>query len=468
MKLLHLADLHLGKSLHGRDLVEDQAYALKHVVALARDQKPDALILAGDVFDRAVPSTDALKLFNEFIASLKDQDPGLCIAVIPGNHDSAQRLAFLSGVLEGGGVHLRADPEDCATPVILMRAGADGSSQSLRLWLLPFLTPGCLVAQPAANYPPAAKPAGVAAGERSGGSDASLGELFASAASLAETEPKASAGATGPGAFEALGAPRLLRSQDELFREALERIALARAELDKGEAHEKAREGAAVSDSVFSRGETFDVLVCHAFAAGAQGSDSERVFLGAAELVDAALLDSFDYAALGHLHRPQAAGSKGRYPGSLLQYSFADAPGERGCLVVELGGRNGGGFFTSFVTLEPLRRMSRIEGSLEELLGDARFTAMEGDYVEALLRDGEGVLNPMDALRSRFPWILSLRLESAEGDGGAQVALEVAGRARNVLDDFRDFYRELKGENPDEAVEALFLALAEEAGRETA
>jgi DNA repair protein SbcD/Mre11 len=482
MKLLHLADLHLGKSVHGRDLIEDQAYALKQVVALARAEKPDALILAGDVFDRAVPSTDALKLFNEFIVSLKDQDPKLCVAVIPGNHDSAQRLAFLSGVLEGGGVHLRADPEDCATPVTLTRAGADGTGERLRLWLLPFLTPGCLALRrgdDALSQALAREPAGgaAAAPETSPASDeASLGELFASAASLADPAPKAPAGAAEPGALEALGAPRLLRSQDELFREALARIAIARAELDTLDRRDAALAGAA-DGGALAIGRSFDVLVCHAFAAGAQGSDSERVFLGAAELVDAALFDSFDYAALGHLHRPQAAGLKGRYPGSLLQYSFADAPGERGCLVVEMGGPNAGGenagstnagdTTTSFVTLEPLRRMSRIEGSLDRLLSDARFSAMEGDYVEALLQDGEGVLNPMDALRSRFPWILSLRLEGAEGDGGAPYAPTEPGLARNLLDDFRDFYRELKGESPDEAVEALFLALAEEAGRET-
>jgi len=265
-----------------------------------------------------------------------------------------------------------------------------------------------------------------------------------------------------------------LRTQDELFREALTRIAAARAELDKRDkAIERAEDsGGSDNGGAGIRGESFDVLVCHAFAAGAQGSDSERVFLGASELIDAGLFDSFDYAALGHLHRPQAAGSKGRYPGSPLQYSFADAAGERGCLIVELGdpkadSRNAGSPITSFVALEPLRRMSRIEGSLEELLGDPRFAPMESDYVEALLRDGEGVLNPMDALRSRFPWILSLRLAAYEGDRGGQAVQAELGQARDVLEDFRAFYRELKGESPDEAVEALFLGLAQEAGRET-
>ncbi len=446
-----MADLHLGKSVHGRDLIEDQRHALNQVAALARDEKPDALIIAGDVFDRAVPSTDALKLFNEFIAALKEQDPELCIAVIPGNHDSAQRLAFLSGVLEGSGVYLRADPEDCAKPIILRSGAALG--HTLRLWLLPFLTPGCLAAE--ASVLPGSNALRQAEEAPPPERDADLGELFASATAAAIS-------LSAPITEDPQAEPRLLRTQDELSREALARIALARAELDELDTID----GRKPEGSAGTLGRSLDVLVCHAFAAGALGSDSERVFLGAAELVDAALFDSFDYVALGHLHRPQVAGLRGRYPGSLLQYSFADAAGERGCLVVELGEREADGPITSFVTLEPLRRMSRIEGSLDELLGDDRFKAIEGDYVEALLRDGEGVLNPMDVLRTRFPWILSLRLSAAAGDFGGQAATVEPVQARNVLDDFRDFYRELKGESPDEAVEALFLALAEEAGRE--
>jgi exonuclease SbcD len=101
------------------------------------------------------------------------------------------------------------------------------------------------------------------------------------------------------------------------------------------------------------------VPVCHAFANGETPSESERVFLGNAELVDCCDFEAFDYVALGHLHRPQAVGTKGRYPGSILAYSFAETGTERGFLSVEL---KPGSCTAGFRPVQPLRRMVRIEG----------------------------------------------------------------------------------------------------------
>lgn len=223
--------------------------------------------------------------------------------------------------------------------------------------------------------------------------------------------------------------------------------------------------------------------MAHAYAAGCSGSDSERPFLGATELVDASLFNGFDYAALGHLHRPQAAGERGRYPGSLLQYSFADQAGERGFLVVELSRAEASADDAAadgraraelrFVPVAPLRRLSRIRGRLRELLAEPRYASYEGDYVEATLVEGEGELNPMEALRSRFPYALALRL-GVEGDvadtrpGGAGVGStggEAEGPAarRDPLDDFKAFYAAMRDGEPGEEEARLFAELLAEA-----
>ena len=92
MKILHTADWHLGKTLNGRSLIEDQKFILKKFLEVVDDVKPDAIIIAGDVYDRADPSTDAINLFDEIIFKLTDRKiPVLCIA---GNHDNAARLNF--------------------------------------------------------------------------------------------------------------------------------------------------------------------------------------------------------------------------------------------------------------------------------------------------------------------------------------------------------------------------------------
>lgn len=417
MRIFHLADLHLGKTLYERDLIDDQRHALSAVLEAARAERPACVVLAGDVFDRAVPSSDAVTLLGEFAAALKASDPELVIAMIPGNHDSAARLAYLSPVLAMAGVHIAADPRDCVRPVVVERGG-----ERLRLWLLPFLTPGSFgaPADAQADQDAPAAPAGPTSGQR---------ELFA--------DDPADDPADEP----------TLRSQADLFAEATRRIVAAMA----------------VAKAADGENRAADALVCHAFAAGGEASESERVFLGNAELVDASGFSSFDYVALGHLHRPQSAGLNGRYPGSLLSYSFSEAGAERGFLSVSVAP---GSFVAEFRAVRPLRRMARVSGSFDEVLSDPRFDRYSGDYVEATLSDATAVLNPMDALRRRFPFIMSLR-QAAFERGAAEAAEREPGRpVASLADDFAAFHREMTGSEPDERTAALFAELYEEARRE--
>jgi len=117
MRLLHTSDWHLGRSLHRADLRAAQAAFLDHLVAVARAEKVDAVLVAGDVYDRAVPPVDAVELCED--ALLRLHDTGAAIVLISGNHDSARRLGFGSGLLEKAGVHLRTRPGALARPVVL-------------------------------------------------------------------------------------------------------------------------------------------------------------------------------------------------------------------------------------------------------------------------------------------------------------------------------------------------------------
>jgi DNA repair protein SbcD/Mre11 len=117
MRMLHTSDWHLGRSLHRADLRAAQAAFLDHLVTTVRAEKVDVVLVAGDVYDRAVPPLDAVELCED--ALLRLHDTGARIVLISGNHDSARRLGFGSGLLDTAGVHLRTRIGALARPVLL-------------------------------------------------------------------------------------------------------------------------------------------------------------------------------------------------------------------------------------------------------------------------------------------------------------------------------------------------------------
>jgi exonuclease SbcD len=117
MRLLHTSDWHLGRSLHRADLRDAQAAFLDALVETVRSERVDAVLVAGDVYDRAVPSLDAVELCESALVRLREA--GARVVLISGNHDSARRLGFGSRLVDAAGVHLRTRVADCATPVLL-------------------------------------------------------------------------------------------------------------------------------------------------------------------------------------------------------------------------------------------------------------------------------------------------------------------------------------------------------------
>jgi exonuclease SbcD len=114
MRVLHAADWHLGRSFHGESLLAAQAAAVDHLVEVARDARADAVVVAGDVYDRALPPVDAVRLADEALLRLTEICP---VVVISGNHDSGPRLGFSSALLERAGLHLRTVPAACGRPI---------------------------------------------------------------------------------------------------------------------------------------------------------------------------------------------------------------------------------------------------------------------------------------------------------------------------------------------------------------
>jgi exonuclease SbcD len=134
MKLIHLSDLHIGKRVNEVSMLEDQEYILLQILQIIDDENADAVLIAGDVYDKSVPSAEAVTLFDDFLCRLAKRK--IPVLIISGNHDSPERLAFGNRLLELGGIHI--------SPVY------DGKVQSVTLtdvhgevvfWLLPFIKP---------------------------------------------------------------------------------------------------------------------------------------------------------------------------------------------------------------------------------------------------------------------------------------------------------------------------------------
>lgn len=437
MRFFHISDLHLGKTLRGYNLLDDQAFILEKIVQAILERRPDCLLIAGDIYDRAVPPVEAVQLFDSFIfkalgalrgngrgsdkteaaaatatvdaaeASTAASSP--LIVAIPGNHDSAGRLGFGSWLMAQSGLHIATKAGGEA--LVLQ----DSKGDTWAIWALPFLS------QASIDWDERADEAGL---------PKSFGDL--------------SRGEAGP----------RIASQQDLMNLSLNKIRPQMGNFNK------------------------NILLAHCFAAGSCISESETGFVGTAEQVDTELFKGFDYVALGHLHRNQSPAPVLWYSGSPLAYSVSEAEDPKGYLDVDLGE---GSCRVEFVPLEPERKIRRLIGRFDEIIAAARGNAEASgveDYVDVYLSDAEPVINAAERLKAVYPKLLSARQSAFElrfggGEAGslggeesglpAWTARDSSDRLKMAQADFKAFYRELKGCEPSDKEIALFESLAKEA-----
>lgn len=134
MKFIHLSDLHIGKRVNDFPMIEDQKYILKKITDIIKEEKPDAVLIAGDVYDKPAPPAEAVQLFDGFISELADL--GLELFIISGNHDSAERLSFGSRIMDKSGIHF-AGGYDGTTRMFSL----DDEFGRVNFYMLPFLKP---------------------------------------------------------------------------------------------------------------------------------------------------------------------------------------------------------------------------------------------------------------------------------------------------------------------------------------
>ena len=407
MRFLHTSDWHLGRSLHRADLREAQAAFLDHLVETVRSERVDAVLVAGDLYDRAIPPVDSVALYEDALARLRAT--GARVILISGNHDSARRLGVNSALIDASGVHLRTRPAALADPVLL----ADGAGE-VAVYGVPYLEPAL------------------------GLLDAGLpGTGLPGTGRLGAAPPDAEPGAGTRSHASVLSAALGLIRADAAARGTARTVVLAHAWVANGlDERERAE------------------------AAQRQASASERdISVGGIGYVPASVFDGFSYVALGHLHGRQTLTQDMRYSGSPLPYSFSERDHKKGSWLVEIG--SDGTTRVEWVPAPVYRRLTVLQGRLDDLLGSHEHAGHSGDFVAVTLTDVARPEGAMDRLRARFPHILTLEFkpEGVTADPRSY-GQKVKGRDDlTVAAEFVRHVRNTEATDPElELLEAAFTA----------
>lgn len=336
MRFFHLSDLHLGIKLYEHDLLKDQKAILDEIVALTRQYQPDAVVFAGDIYDRSVPPVEAVALFDDFMTQLRAALPNGEIMLISGNHDSAQRLDVFRSELSDRGIHMIGNPPMQKGETI-ERVTLTDDFGAVNFYLLPFVRPDMVR---------------LVTGTKENGDNLSYPEAFSRLLALSPLNP------------------------DER-----------------------------------------NVLVSHQFflpdggdAENIERAENEVKQVGNLDAIPASLIADFDYAALGHIHKPMKVGSETlRYCGTPMPYSLSEENQQKGILMVEMGAK--GDVRTTVLPLHPIHQVRKLRATREALLSGA-----SEDFVSICVIGAEAteMVGLRELLRERYPNLLELRREEKE------------------------------------------------------
>jgi len=359
MKFFHLSDLHIGKTVNGFSMIEEQKNVFAQIISHIKSIKPSAIIFAGDIYDRAVPSVEAVQVFDNFLTELCENN--IAIMLISGNHDSPERINYASRLLSDRNIFFYGIFDGSLKKIVL-----NDEYGEINFYLMPFIKPLSAVG------------------------------LFGE---------------------------REMESYDELIS-----YVIKKADID------------------FS---CRNVLVSHQFYSKAGliaiRSDSEQNPVGSLDAVDADIIKNFDYAALGHLHGRQEAGSPHIcYSGSPLKYSFSEWRHEKSISLIEI--KEKGNLKIEFLPLNPIHQMREIRGKIDDLISK-KVSEAEGknDYLRAILIDEEEIIDPMGKLRSVYPNIMSLDFENSRITPDQFTEEKYSGESLTPYQMFEEFFLDTMG-----------------------
>ena len=355
MRFLHTADWHLGRIFYGQYLTDDQAYVLEHqFFTILKEEKIDGILLAGDVFDRAVPPIEAIELWDSIITRLA-MDYKVPLFVVSGNHDGAERLEVGRSMLSESGIHIWGSPHHALQPFEF--EGFDGK---VAICPMPFSEPRRI-------------------GDALG--------LNSSESKPVDTD---------------MTDDTLFSYVDDKDQEA---VAL--------NLHNYDQMYQAWSDYLYKQvpKQMRSIAISHAFVMGGEVGGSERTLsVGGSEQVSPHVFKNFHYIALGHLHGPQRMGADHiRYSGSPLKYSFDEHGQKKSFTIIDMD--TNGKVDISTIPVEAKRDVVILEGYFEDLLNNTALQKKhKDDYVQARLLDTMPIMDGMAKLRQVYHRCMTIEL----------------------------------------------------------
>ena len=412
MKFLHVADLHIGKIVNDFSMLEDQKFILEQIKNLALANAAEGLLIAGDVYDRAIPPAEAVAVFDRFLTELSEL--GIRVFLIAGNHDSPERISYGEDFFDRAGVHISGVLKEELQVVKLPQEYGE-----LQVVLLPFIKPA---------------QAGVKTTQEA------VEKLLAGY--WEREQSRAGSGAGGC-------CPETREEGRRLPGKATEKEIRKNPEKD-----------------VVRR-----ILITHYFVTDAgrepELSDSETtVHVGGLDNVDASVFKGFDYVALGHIHKPQRIGNRPIwYSGSPLQYSFGETQQTKQAILLDI--EEEGLKEVQFLPLKPLREMRKLTGTLKELMEEEAFReSYSGDYIQAVLTDRGELIDPIGTLRSAYPNVMQIIrqevLKSGVGESTDSSGRRLLAEKKDTKALFEAFYREVRGEELGEERQQIITELIKE------
>ena len=355
MRFLHTADWHLGRIFYGQYLTDDQAHVLEHqFFTILKEEKIDGILLAGDVFDRAVPPIEAIELWDAIITRLA-MDYKVPLFVVSGNHDGAERLEVGRSMLSRSGIHIWGSPYHALQPFEF-----ESSDGKVAICPMPFSEPRRI-------------------GDALG--------LSASESEPVDTEAKDSLFSYVESDEQELEPIFNLHNYDQMYQ--------------------------AWSDCLYKRVPKGmrSIAISHAFVMGGEVGGSERTLsVGGSEQVSPHVFKNFHYTALGHLHGPQRMGADHiRYSGSPLKYSFDEYAQKKSFTIIDMDTK--GKVDISTIPVEVKRDVVILEGYFEDLLNNTALqTKHKDDYVQARLLDTMPIMDGMAKLRQVYHRCMTIEL----------------------------------------------------------
>lgn len=402
MKIIHTGDWHIGKIVNEFSMIPDQGFILREFLKVIKEENPDAIVIAGDLYDRSIPPIEAVELLNDVFTKILNEYK-IPILAIGGNHDGGERISFGNKLFKNNGLYIEGVLKKDISKVSLK-----DQFGNVNFYLIPYADPS-LVRHIYEDSDIKTHEDGMRKIIENIKSDMNLNERNIAVAH---------------------GYVTYVKEKDNNISE------------EANEDYKTLRAGMEISDS------------------------ERPLSIGGTDLINGDIFKDFTYTALGHLHGPQKVGSdRIRYSGSLLKYSFSETHQKKSITIINID-KNGelDVKIKPMISLRDMRIIKgNLE---EIIKPEVYNLENKDDYIYAILTDEGEIIDPISKLRSVYPNVMGLSREYINAKESSRTSASNGYKNRTKLELFKEFYNSITGKELDNKKEEVMTKIIEEVEKE--